>query len=462
VSVPSYEDLVEVISELRREVAELKRENAELRRLVEELRRGGKRQAAPFSKGEPKADPKRPGRKPGGQYGRQAVRAAPKRVDEWVSVPCPLWSSCCEAPVRLKEKATQYQIDLPPIRPRTTGFEIQIGECVGCGRRVQARDPRQTSTAVEVGAVHLGPGVISLTAYLNKVGGMSYEKIASMLKEMCGLEVARSTLCRALARLARRAEPTYEGLVQSVRASPVVYPDETGWRIGGLPAWLWAYATFTVTVYAIEHGRGYAEAEKTLGADYAGVIGADGWAPYRRFSHALLQTCLAHLLRRCKEMLETATRGGVRFPRKVKGILKDALELRDRRDAGTISTHGLCIAKGRLEARMRSALSSRITNVENRRFAKHLARYQDALFVFLERDDLEATNWPAEQAIRPAVVNRKSCGGNRTEAGARTQAVLMSLLRTCRQQGHSAITLFTKILRDPRPRPQRLLLSAQC
>lgn len=466
---PSYDELLEVVAELReqlserdRRIAELTRRVVELEAVVDELRRGGKRQAAPFSRGEPKADPKPPGRKPGGQYGRHAVRAVPKRVDEWVSVQCPLWCPSCHGRVRVKSKGTQYQIDIPRIRPWTTGFEIQIGECAECGRRVQGHDPRQTSNAVAVGAVQLGPGVVSFSAYLNKVGGMSYGKIASVLKEMAGLEVERSTLCRALARLARRGEPTYAALVQKVRASPIVYPDETGWREGGRSAWLWAHATPSATVYSIERGRGYAEAAKILGADYPGIIGADGWAPYRLFRHATLQTCLAHLLRRCDEMLETATRGGVRFPRKIKAILKDALELRDRRDARQITPHGLRVAKGRLEARMGRALRARITNAANRRLAKHLTRYEAALFVFLDRPELEATNWPAEHAIRPAVVNRKSCGGNRTPRGAHTQAVLMSLLRTCHQQGHSAIRILTKMLRDPTPRPQRLLLPSYC
>ena len=76
-------------------------------------------------------------------------------------------------------------------------------------------------------------------------------------------------------------------------------------------------------------------------------------------------------------------------------ILKDALELRDRRDAGQISPHGLRVAKGRLEARMGRVLGARITNTANRRLAKHLTRYQNALFVFLDCPDLEATNWPA-------------------------------------------------------------------
>jgi len=69
----------------------------------------------------------------------------------------------------------------------------------------------------------------------------------------------------------------------------------------------------------------------------------------------------------------------------------------------------------------------------------------------LDREDIEATNWPAEQAIRSAVVNRKSCGGNRTAQGAKAQAVLMSLLRTGQQHGLNLLSVVGAILRSPQP-----------
>jgi len=65
------------------------------------------------------------------------------------------------------------------------------------------------------------------------------------------------------------------------------------------------------------------------------------------------------------------------------------------------------------------------------RFAAHLVRERHELFVFLDHPDVPATNHRAEQAIRPAVVNRKMSGGNRTWRGANDQAVVVSLLRTC-------------------------------
>ena len=65
---------------------------------------------------------------------------------------------------------------------------------------------------------------------------------------------------------------------------------------------------------------------------------------------------------------------------------------------------------------------------------------------------IDATNWRAEQALRPAVITRKVCGGgNRTRRGADTQQVLASVLRTAQQRGLDTTDLFTTLLRSPAP-----------
>ena len=113
-----------------------------------------------------------------------------------------------------------------------------------------------------------------------------------------------------------------------------------------------------------------------------------------------------------------------------------------------ISLRGVQIAKGRLAAQMDRLLAGTFTNAANLRLAKHLRRHQNDLFVFLQRQDVEATNWPAEHAIRPAVVNRKSCAGNRTPSGSQAQAILTSLLRTCQQRGLNSISAVNSLLRS--------------
>jgi transposase len=64
---------------------------------------------------------------------------------------------------------------------------------------------------------------------------------------------------------------------------------------------------------------------------------------------------------------------------------------------------------------------------------------------------VQATNWRAEQAIRPAVVCRKAWRGNRTWAGAEVWQALTSMLRTASQQGHDPIELLARLLGAPGP-----------
>jgi transposase len=360
--------------------------------------------------------------------------------------------------VRLEGKSNQYQTDIPRIEPTTTEFEIHYGRCIRCHRLVQGRDARQISDATgPVGGVQIGPNTIAMTAHLNKACGMSYGRIAEVFTQMFGLRVSRSTLARALLRLGRQATPTYGNLIERVRGSPVVSPDETGWRIGGDKAWLWTVATPDTTVYQIEPGRGYAEAAKLLGEDYHGVLCVDGWAPYRGFEHAQIQTCLAHLLRRGKELREAPpTAACAAYFDKITAVLQEALSLRNRRNAGTISGRGLRIAKGKLEAKMDRLLDQPDLHDESLRFASHLLKYREGLFLFLDRPDVDATNYRAEQAIRPAVINRKTSGGNRTPRGARAQAILMSVQRTAKQRLVSAFDTFKQMLRDRTPVLHRL------
>ena len=219
-------------------------------------------------------------------------------------------------------------------------------------------------------------------------------------------------------------------------------------RIAGLKAWLWVFVTAEVTVYVIRKSRGFDVIEEALTAQYAGKLGRDGWAPYRKLENCLHQSCLGHFRVRCRNMLDVAVGGEARYPLAVRGVLKAALALRDRRDE--ISPHGFAVARGRIEARADRLLESRLTHEPNARLQKHLANERDALFTFLHHRGVEATNWRGEQAIRPAVVNRKTSGGSRSDNGADAQGMLTSVFRTARQQGREPVSLMVKLQRSPR------------
>jgi transposase len=184
-----------------------------------------------------------------------------------------------------------------------------------------------------------------------------------------------------------------------------------------------------------------------LGLDYDGTMIHDGWSPYDPFEKVLHQQCLNHLLRRADNMAATATRGAVCFPRHVAELLRTGLDLRDRYAAGKISRHGMAVARGRLENQLSDLIFPPKTNAANETLAQHLWNHRDELFTFLRQSGLDATNWRAELAIHFGVILRKVWGGSRTWAGAWAQSVLMSVLRTCWQQGRSALDFLSHLLR---------------
>ncbi len=433
----------------KRQRDRLKQQNERLQQQLAAARRAGFRQAAPFAKDRPQGRGGRPGRRAGRRYGRRARRPIPAQVDATYDAPLPQACPGCGGVLDLLRVAPQYQEDLPIVQPIVWRFDVAVGQCTQCGRRVQGRHPLQTSDAVGAANVHLGPSAVALVALLHKEVGMPLAKMAALLRERFGLTVTPGGLVQVLHRAARVAAPTYAALCEQIRGSPVVSPDETGWRVGAVRHWLWAFATPDTTVYAIRQGRGFDEAAEILGADFDGVLVRDGWAPYRRFTAALHQTCLAHLLRRARTLCADHPRSP--WAARVQTVLTDALALRDRREAHTITDPGLAVARGRLLARLGRLLDTAPALPAAQRFAAHLNREFAAVFAFLWAPDVDATNWRAEHAIRPAVVNRKICGGNRTPRGAQTQEILASVIRTARQRLVDLTDLFTTLLRRPRP-----------
>ena len=424
----------------------------QLEKLIEEVRRGGKRQAAPFSKGNPEATPKKSGRKAGQDHGTHSRRRLPERPAERV-VPVGLPDSCPHCGdgevVKVKTMA-QWVEDLPDIATILTRFDVAVGCCAGCGRRVQGRDAEQSSDALGAAASQVGPRALALAAWLHKSCGMPLAKICALYAQF-HLAVTPGGLSQAMDRMATKSFATYEALKAELAAQAVVSPDETGWRVGGRSAWLWAFAATTLTVYAICDGRGFDQATTVLPADFAGTLCRDGWAPYRKFTAAAHQTCCAHLLRRAREMRESNPPEHRAIPETLSAILHDALAVRALRDAGALEGDSLEQAITALDSRVEVLLETEAGCDANRRLLKHLTKERSALFTFLRQPGVEATNWRAENAIRPAVVNRKVCGGNRGWYSAETQQILMTLFRTAYQQGVDAVAIMIDLLRSPQP-----------
>jgi hypothetical protein len=270
---PTYEELLDLTRRQARQIDELRAEVERLKSELEQTRRAEKRQAAPFSKGAPKAHPKRPGRKAGHPPSHRPA-PPPEQVDRTIEVPLPPECPECHAPLDGAPVTVhdQYQIDLPEPKPIVTRFRVPVARCPACFRRVQGRHPEQTSDARGAAAVQYGPRLLGFAADLRHRIGASYRKCSSVLLTLTGLVVASAALVRSGHRLRRLAMPSYDRLVEAARHSAVQHVDETGGKIGGRSAWLWVFADEHATLYRIRKSRGHEVVVEVLGEDYQGVL----------------------------------------------------------------------------------------------------------------------------------------------------------------------------------------------
>lgn len=458
------EELVDQILDLRDKLSTAHAENEKLKKSLDEAQRAGKRQAAPFSKGKNNRKPRKPGRKSGKAHGNHHRRNIPSEIDFEINVPVktglmdqngnPLCPDCHEQ-LEDFEVHPQYQTDIPPPqKPMVTQFNVETAKCPCCAQRFQGRHPQQTSDALYAANTQVGPRVLSLAAELKYGFGLSFEKIADYFLRIHQIKVSRATLCRASQRLAKKAMPSFESLIFSIRQSRIVCADETGWRINGDSAWLWVFSANSVTVYLVDPTRGHEVAEKILGTAFQGILSTDGYLAYDALELPAekRQQCNSHLLNRCKKLQELKTNRAVVFSRQVAAILKAGIVL--HKSHARYTDHGFSVKRGKIEAAMDRVLSKQLTDPDNARLARHLAKHRESLFTYLydPKHEINPTNNEAERETRPAVIMRKLGACNRSVKGAQTTSVLASTIRSCKKNMISFIGKSVDLLRAQNPR----------
>ncbi|HMA36457.1 MAG TPA: IS66 family transposase [Chloroflexia bacterium] len=444
---PRDQRLADLAAQVARLHAQLAARDARIAELAAQLaaaQRAAHRQATPFARRERKADPQKPRRKRG--QGRFARRATPTTVHVEQRVPLLVCPHCAG---EVTDRATheQFQVEIPPVEPVVTRFVTESGYCPACAKRVRATHPAQISTASGAAGVLLGPRVKALAADLHHRLGLSYGKIADLLAEVCGVPVTRGGRCQADAQLARLAAAIYDELVAAVRSSAVVHVDETGWRIGGLAAWLWVFTNQHRTVYTLATSRGHEVGLNILGQEFAGVLVADCFVAYDAAALRtwLQQKCVAHLLRELRELAQTKRGAGQAGLLELLALLRDALQL--KAGARELRAPEYEAAASAVEARLDRLIAGavRSRDADRARLGRRWHKHRPEILRFLYWEELDATNNQAERQLRPAVVTRKTGGCNRTNEGAAAHAIWMSVLATCRQRGLKILEYWIKL-----------------
>jgi hypothetical protein len=290
-----------------------------------------------------------------------------------------------------------------------------------------------------------GHRIIALSAWLHYGLGETISHIISVFGHHLHFNLSQGGLVAAWQRLAEILYPWYEQIGKDVKNSGVLHADETGWRVNGKNHWLWCFTTSKSTYYMIDNSRGSPALSKFFTEAFDGILITDFWRAYDAVDCEERQVCLPHLFRELKKVDgKTGSPQWAGYAKKLKRLLKDAIRLSMRQD---LSEAAFASRRRRIEKRLEELVGLDWGDADARRLNKRLARHFDDLFTFLHYPEVPSDNNHAEREIRPAVIMRKNSLCNRSEIGAFTQAILMSVYRTLKLRGHDPLKTIVNALK---------------
>ena len=390
---------------------------------------------APTASGKRKAKP--PGAKPG-HVGHR--RAKPTRVDRREEHRLECCPDCGGELQRCKHARTRTTEDfLKDMRAEVVEHTIHRDYCPACKKHVEPVVPDALPKA------ELGHRVVSLTGWLHYGLGLTISQVQELLRYQLQTAISPGGLAAAWARTADIFLPWYEQIGEDARTGAVLHADETGWRVNGITFWLWCFANRDACYYMIDRSRGHLALEKFFIEAFDGTLVTDFWGPYNAVLAEGRQCCLAHLLRELEKV--DLTNSGTQwqgFAKQLRRLVRDGIRLRKRPD---FTPDKYASRIGRIDARLEALADGEYADADADRLGARLSKYRHHLFTFLDKPEVPYDNNLAERMIRPAVILRKTCLGNRSEKGAAVQAVLMSVYRTLKLRGHDPIDTIVSALR---------------
>lgn len=380
-----------------------------------------------------KAAKRKKNRKPGQKKGHAGQRRP--RPDHIDGTPVHRLECCPDCGHTLGDACREHHRtieDIPPVTPQVHQHLIKGSWCSHCRKVVT---PRVTDALPRA---TLGLNVVIYSAWLHYLLGVSVGNISRLLLIGYAFKVSPGGLTQAWANLAAQLEPYYQQIEQQVREAGVLHADETGWRVNGVTHWLWAFCSESLCYYLIDRRRSSAVVARVLGEIFDGILITDFYGAYNLVEAWAKQRCFFHLF---TELLKVDKRNDHppwhAFRRRLSRLLKDAMRLNNQRmklDDTVFERR-----KHRINQRLDQLIADPYDDDDARRLAKRLKNFRGELLTFLDHEGVPPTNNLAEQQMRKPVVARKVCQQNRSDRGAKTHAILLSIFRTAELQGQQPV-----------------------
>jgi len=415
------------------------------RALQEQLNQTSRNSSRPPSSDPPQhARPRRPRskRRRGGQPGHPGHTRTLLPVEEVNAVVVLKPEACpqCHAPLSGDDPTPwRHQvIEIPPITPVVTEYQWHQLVCAACGEVTRASWP----TGVPSGTY--GPRVQATVALYTGAYRLSKRTTQQMMDDVFGVPVSVGTISQLeQATTAAVAAPVEEAQT-AVQVQKVAHLDETRWRQGGKPAWLWVAVTSVVTVFVVRVSRGADVARALLGEAFSGILVTDRYSAYNWYPVRWRQVCWAHLLRDFEAM---RGRGG-RSKELGDALLAQAHQMFTwwhRVRDGTLKRSSFRSAMTPLRREVARLLEagSRCGVPKTAGTCRDILQRREALWTFVQVEGVEPTNNTAERSIRPGVLWRKGSFGTQSAEGSRFVESMMTVVATLKHQQRNVLEYLT-------------------
>lgn len=382
------------------------------------------------------------GKKRGGQPGHPGTyrRLEPASAVDQVVVCAPAACAHCGAsfpatPPR-RRKVRRFQIvELPPIRPEVTEYQVEARRCRGCGTRTWGPLPAGVTRCV-------GPRVQAVAALLSGACHLPRRQTQALLADLFGVRLSLGTLCALEADTARALAAPYAELASEVPRASVVGVDETSWKEAGTLHWIWTAVTQRFAFFRVDRHRSRAVFDALVpevSAQAAGpMVISDRYSAYGHLPADRRSLCWAHLARDFRAAEE---RGGIDavVGRWVLEVFGKVLEPWHRYRKGELTRDAFRseIAARQQELRAPLRWGEEHGSRKTRALCRDLLEHWPSLWTWLEVEGGEPTNNAAERALRPAVLWRKSSFGHQSEAGEQFVERMLTAVTTLRLQGRN-------------------------
>lgn len=415
--------------------------------LTERLQQDSHNSSRPPSSDAPKSQrqPRRrqpSGRRPGGQPGHRGQTRPLIPVAEVDEVIVLKPESCgrCDQPLDGDDpQPYRHQVvEIPPIRPVVTEYQLHRLSCPACRDSTQAAWPEGVSTGM------VGPRAQSVAALCTGAYRLSKRTTQRVLDDLFGLQVSLGTISHLEASTTEAvAAPVAEARVY-VQDQSSAHLDETGWREGGKRAWLWVAATTWVTVFLVRLSRGSQVARELLGETFNGILVTDRWSAYNWYPVRWRQFCWAHLLRDIEAMIGRGGRSQA-IGEALKSQAHQMFHWWHRVRDGTLSRSSfrsyMSPVRREVEGLLEAGSICGVAKTEG--VCRDILKRRQALWTFVHLEGVEPTNNTGERAIRSGVLWRKVSFGTHSAQGSRFVESMMTVVATLKQQHRNVLDYLT-------------------